>query len=355
MSRYKYKKMSGAMQRTSPDSIAQERSHSMFCVYMTIYLGDKMPNYYIGSTTLSRHQSGKYFGSVCSAKWGKIWKAELRENFHLFRTFLIPDTVVDTHKEALVFEEIYQRLFDVVNNPDFINQAYANSARSKSKESTQKRLETMLSRYGTLRTVTTDSVEKAKATRLARYGTLSTSTPDSIAKQLDTKKKNGTLHAGSTPEAIAKQLETKNKNGTTHAGNTPEAIAKQLETKKKNGTLKRSPECIAKMVSTRRARGNYKVSQEAIEKGKKTKLEKYGTLNSWTPEVSTKILDTKRKNGNWYNNTAESFKKAYETRKQNGTLYPSEETKAKMSATRKGRKMSDATKAKLREAKRGQK
>ena len=60
----------------------------MYCVYLTKYTGNKLPSYYIGSTSLKRIENG-YRGSVSSKEYKNIWKSELIDNPHLFEIEII--------------------------------------------------------------------------------------------------------------------------------------------------------------------------------------------------------------------------------------------------------------------------
>lgn len=106
-------------------------SESIYCVYLTTYLGDKFPNksqnimpfLYLGSSTVKKVQND-YKGSVLSKRYKEIWKQELKNNIHLFNTQII--SLHDTRSEALWKELQLQKMFNVVKNPEFINMAYAN-------------------------------------------------------------------------------------------------------------------------------------------------------------------------------------------------------------------------------------
>lgn len=93
-----------------------------FVVYMTIYSGDKLPGFYIGSTSRKKFDNG-YCGSVLSKKYKDTWREELRENTHLFDTIVIEE--FPTRKEALSMELRLQKKHDVVRSPLFVNMAYA--------------------------------------------------------------------------------------------------------------------------------------------------------------------------------------------------------------------------------------
>ena len=43
-----------------------------YVTYLVTYIGDKLPKYYIGSTSEDKVNSGKYFGSVASLKYKEI-------------------------------------------------------------------------------------------------------------------------------------------------------------------------------------------------------------------------------------------------------------------------------------------
>lgn len=95
----------------------------MFCVYLTIYRGNKLPPFYIGSTSVQNIERG-YHGSVTSEKYKKVWNDELRQNAHLFSTKIVG--LYKERKQALLREEQLQRTLKVVFSPLYVNQAYAN-------------------------------------------------------------------------------------------------------------------------------------------------------------------------------------------------------------------------------------
>jgi hypothetical protein len=55
-----------------------------YVVYLTKYSGNLLPHYYIGSTSREKALSGKYFGSIKSQKWEKLFNHEIKNNIHLF-------------------------------------------------------------------------------------------------------------------------------------------------------------------------------------------------------------------------------------------------------------------------------
>lgn len=92
------------------------------CVYLTIYSGNKLPPFYIGSSTVEKVNSG-YFGSVKSLEYKSTWKEETAKNPHLFECHVI--STHPTKKAALAREEDLQRKLNVVKNPLYINKSYA--------------------------------------------------------------------------------------------------------------------------------------------------------------------------------------------------------------------------------------
>lgn len=96
--------------------------NDIYCVYLTTYLGDKLPPYYIGSTSLKRISEG-YRGSVGSKKYQQLWKKELKENPHLFEIEIL--STFSTRQEAFDEELRCHKEFDVVKNQDFINLSFA--------------------------------------------------------------------------------------------------------------------------------------------------------------------------------------------------------------------------------------
>lgn len=113
----------------------------MFCIYFTFYLGDKLPPFYLGSTKVIKIDKG-YHGSATSAKWGSIWKEELKNNSHLFKTFIIPNQYKETAQEIVELELLWQKAFKAVENPLFINQSYARGGFCTTAESSAKAEET---------------------------------------------------------------------------------------------------------------------------------------------------------------------------------------------------------------------
>lgn len=94
----------------------------MFCVYFTLYFGDKLPKRYIGSSKIDRVKSG-YNGTVKSSKYKSIYINEQLENKHLFKTRIL--SIHETHQDALAEEFRLQRKYNVVKSNDYMNMSFA--------------------------------------------------------------------------------------------------------------------------------------------------------------------------------------------------------------------------------------
>ena len=94
----------------------------MYCVYLTTYSGDKIPKYYIGSSSLSKIKSG-YKGSVSSKEWKLLWDSEIKFHPELFDVIIISEHF--TRLDALQSELQYQLKYNVVESKDYINKSLA--------------------------------------------------------------------------------------------------------------------------------------------------------------------------------------------------------------------------------------
>jgi hypothetical protein len=94
----------------------------MYCVYLTTYSGNKIPKYYVGSSSLAKIKSG-YKGSVYSKEWKLLWNYELKFHPELFDVIIISEHL--TRLEALQFELQYQLNYNVVKSKDYINKSLA--------------------------------------------------------------------------------------------------------------------------------------------------------------------------------------------------------------------------------------
>ena len=94
----------------------------MYCVYLTVYFGNKLPKRYIGSTSIERIQSG-YNGSIKSKIYKSIYSKEQIENKHLFKTRILSKH--NTHEEAILEELRLHMKYNVVKSSTYMNMAYA--------------------------------------------------------------------------------------------------------------------------------------------------------------------------------------------------------------------------------------
>jgi|688.fasta_scaffold438979_2 hypothetical protein len=94
----------------------------MYCTYLTIYFGTKLPRRYIGSTSIEKISFG-YNGSIKSKKYKDIFKAEQLENKHLFKTRILK--IYETRKEAIMNELYLHKKYDVVKSNRYMNMSLA--------------------------------------------------------------------------------------------------------------------------------------------------------------------------------------------------------------------------------------
>lgn len=94
----------------------------MYCVYFTIYFGQKLPKRYIGSCKLENISKG-YNGSVSSKKYQYIYELEQKKNKHLFKTRIL--SLHKTDKEARQKERDLQVKYNVVKSTKYINESLA--------------------------------------------------------------------------------------------------------------------------------------------------------------------------------------------------------------------------------------
>lgn len=95
---------------------------SIYCTYLTIYHGNKLPPFYIGSSRVDRIKNG-YRGSVSSKKYKEIWKNELSNNPHLFKTYIL--TYHDSQKMSILKELFFHEKLNVVKSEMYINRSKA--------------------------------------------------------------------------------------------------------------------------------------------------------------------------------------------------------------------------------------
>lgn len=77
-----------------------------YCTYLTLYSGNKLPPFYIGSTHVKNINKG-YKGSVGSKNFGDIWKTELKENPELFKTKIISYHITKPEKKHILKRNLF--------------------------------------------------------------------------------------------------------------------------------------------------------------------------------------------------------------------------------------------------------
>ena len=120
-----------------------------YVIYLTEYLGDKLPRWYIGSTFKDNIITNNYNGTPKSKKWKCLYKEEQTNNKHLFKTEIIYECY--DREAAIDIERKFQVLANAVQRDDYMNMSYAGGS----------------------------------------FGNGNLTTPESIAKGLETKRKNG--------------------------------------------------------------------------------------------------------------------------------------------------------------------
>ena len=95
-------------------------SKSIYCTYLTSYSGNKLPPFYIGSSSIKKVHDG-YHGSVASRKYKAIWKQELKEHPDLFKTKITSEHL--TRDEALLRERKFHEALKVQNSEMYITSA----------------------------------------------------------------------------------------------------------------------------------------------------------------------------------------------------------------------------------------
>ena len=93
-----------------------------YCTYVTFYSGNKLPPFYIGSTSVDKIENG-YKGSVKSKRWKQIYESEVKTNPDLFSVEII-ETFSD-RQLALDHELELQKSNDVVKSHWFFNESFA--------------------------------------------------------------------------------------------------------------------------------------------------------------------------------------------------------------------------------------
>jgi len=180
-----------------------------YVVYITFYLGNLMPPFYIGYTTKAKISKG-YNGTVSSKKYKAIWQQERRDNPHLFKTEILSHH--ETDEEALLREEALHRFYDVPNNPAFINMAISRKGFGASGSNNPL--------FGTH--PTKDTIEKRRSSLKGKH------------QSKESNEKNRKSHLGKTPSNKGKPhtKETRLKISSSHMG-CGKGIPRSEEHKKK--------------------------------------------------------------------------------------------------------------------------
>ena len=220
----------------------------IYCTYLTVYTGNKLPPFYIGSTSVDKINKG-YRGSVASKNYKSIWKQELYDHPDLFKTIIL--TRHETREAALDKELIFHESFTVARNPMYINMVHANG------------------KFFTSGPLSPEHIAKVSAGMTGKK-----KSPEHIAKlkgQTRTPESKAKMSAAQTGrkhslEAVAKQSaaqtgkkrgphssETKTKIAAAKTGKklTPEHKAKIAAANTGKKKSPRSPEHIAKRVAAR--------------------------------------------------------------------------------------------------------
>lgn len=96
----------------------------MYCTYLTIYFGNKLPKRYIGSSSVKRVSQG-YNGSIKSKKYKPAYLEEQVENKHLFKTRVL--NVYETQQDAIAAEKDLHIKHNVVKSDLYMNMAIASA------------------------------------------------------------------------------------------------------------------------------------------------------------------------------------------------------------------------------------
>lgn len=97
----------------------------MYCVYLTVYFGNKLPRRYIGSTKVERIHQG-YNGSIKSKKYKSTYLEEQCENKHLFKTRIL--SYHSSHEEAIAEELRLHIKYNVVKSDKYMNMSLASQS-----------------------------------------------------------------------------------------------------------------------------------------------------------------------------------------------------------------------------------
>lgn len=209
-----------------------------FCVYLTVYRGNKLPPFYIGSTSVDNVSAG-YHGSVTSNKFKHRWKKELALNPQLFSTKIV--SYHKTRQDAYEKEEKIQKALNVLRNPLYINRGIANKFFSKHGEK--------------LSIVTKEKISKSLTGKQLPDETklkISISLAG-IVRSEDTKRKMSKAKQGQP-----KSAEARNKMSQAKAGKAPPKSTTDKARQVNTGS-KRTKETCAKISAARKGKGCHQI------------------------------------------------------------------------------------------------
>lgn len=92
-----------------------------YCVYLTIYRGNKLPPFYIGSSSIARLNKG-YKGTPVSKIYKDMWLSETKQHPYKFKTVIIK--TFNNRTDAALFESKIQKQLKVHSNPLYTNLGY---------------------------------------------------------------------------------------------------------------------------------------------------------------------------------------------------------------------------------------
>jgi hypothetical protein len=92
-----------------------------YVTYLVTYSGDKLPKFYIGSTSEEKALSGKYFGSISSRKYKNMFISEKESNIDLFKIDIL--SYHDNRDGALEEELRLQLEHNVIKSDEYMNES----------------------------------------------------------------------------------------------------------------------------------------------------------------------------------------------------------------------------------------
>lgn len=114
-----------AHELTAPATLNLTRRFSMqnaYCVYITFYSGNKLPPFYIGSSSVEKINNG-YSGSVGSKNYSELWKSEILNNRNAFKTKII--SYCNDRSNAYLREKDIHLKLSVHKNSLYVNKSVA--------------------------------------------------------------------------------------------------------------------------------------------------------------------------------------------------------------------------------------